>query len=65
MKEITFIFEFNNDIIIFSDNNICQINNLTNSFIYRNIEFTLESDVEKDLQHTFKQRFVNITNYDD
>ncbi|MEG1806884.1 MAG: hypothetical protein RR265_01925 [Cetobacterium sp.] len=65
MKEITFIFEFNNDIVIFSDNNICRVNNLTNSFVYRNIEFTLESDVEKDLQHTFNQRFVNITNYED
>lgn len=65
MKEITFIFEFDNDIVIFSDDNICKINNLTNIFTYRNIEFTLESDVEKDLQHTFNQRFVNITNYDD
>lgn len=65
MKEINFIFDFVNNFVIFNDGTICEINNLTNSFIYRNVEFTLEADVEKDLQHTFNQRFVNITNYDD
>ncbi len=65
MNELTFLFDFVNNFIIFSDDTICKINNLTNSFIYRNIEFTLESDIEKDLQHTFNQRFVNVTNYED
>lgn len=65
MNETLFYFDFNKNIVNFNDGTICEINNLTNSFIYRNIEFTLESDVEKDLQHTFNQRFVNITNYDD
>ncbi|MGL5596249.1 MAG: hypothetical protein ACRDDH_20135 [Cetobacterium sp.] len=65
MNEILFYFDFNKNIVSFNDRTICKINNLTNSFIYRNIEFTLESDVEKDLQNAFNQRFVNITNYDD
>lgn len=65
MAEILFSFDFDNNLVIFNDGTTCQINNLANSFIYRNIEFTLEADVEKDLQHTFNQRFVNITNYDD
>lgn len=64
MNEILFYFDFNKNIVNFNDGTICKINNSTNSFLYRNIEFTLESDVEKDLQHTFNQRFVNITNYD-
>ncbi|MGL6184670.1 MAG: hypothetical protein ACRC1T_04755 [Clostridium chrysemydis] len=64
MAEILFSFDFDNNLVIFNDGTTCQINNSTNNFLYRNIEFTLESDVEKDLQHTFNQRFVNITNYD-
>lgn len=65
MNEILFYFDFNKNIVNFNNDTICKINNLTNSFMYRNIEFILESDVEKDLQHTFNQRFVNITNYGD
>ncbi len=65
MNEILFYFDFNKSIVNFNNDTICKINNLTNSFMYRNIEFILESDVEKDLQHTFNQRFVNITNYGD
>ena len=65
MNEILFYFDFNKSIVNFNNDTICKINNLTNSIMYRNIEFILESDVEKDLQHTFNQRFVNITNYGD
>ena len=65
MTEILFSFDFDNNLVIFNDGTTCQINYLANNFIYRNIEFTLESDIEKDLQHTFNQRFVNITNYGD
>lgn len=65
MIEILFNFDFEKNLVIFNDGTNSKINNLTNSFIYRNLEFTLESDVEKDLEHTFNQRFVNITNYED
>lgn len=49
MKEIEFYFDWDNHKVIFNDGNICNINEEKNSFIYNNIEFTLESDVEKDL----------------
>ncbi|MGL5982365.1 MAG: hypothetical protein ACRCZR_03470 [Cetobacterium sp.] len=62
MKEIEFYFDFENGKVIFSDGNKVDINFEKESFIYKNIEFILESDVEKDLCNTFNLRYVNIKN---
>lgn len=61
MEEIKFYFDFDNYKIIFDDGNICDIDSEKDSFVYKEIEFTLESDVEKDLCHKFNERYVNIT----
>lgn len=61
MKEIEFYFDWDNHKVIFNDGNICDINEEKNSFIYNNIEFTLESDVEKDLSYIFNKKYINIT----
>lgn len=63
MKEIEFYFDWNNHKVIFNDGIICDINEEKNTFLYKNIEFTLEADVEKDLSHTFNIRYVNLTEY--
>lgn len=63
MKEIEFYFDWNNHKVIFNDGTICDINEEKNSFLYKNIEFTLEADVEKDLSNTFNIRYVNLTEY--
>ncbi|WP_432205657.1 hypothetical protein ACQ9ZF_12365 (plasmid) [Cetobacterium somerae] len=63
MKEIEFYFDWDNHKVIFNDGTICDINEEKNSFIYRNTEFTLEADVEKDLSNTFNIRYVNLTEY--
>ena len=60
MKEIKFYFDFDNYKVIFDDGNICDIDSEKDSFMYKEIEFTLESDVEKDLCHKFNKRYVNI-----
>lgn len=59
MKEIEFYFDWDNHKVIFDNGIICNINEEKNSFIYDNVEFTLESDVEKDLCNFFKIRFTN------
>lgn len=61
MKEIEFYFDWDNHKVIFNDGTICYIIEEKNSFIYNNVEFTLESDVEKDLCHLFKVKYINIT----
>lgn len=63
MKEIEFYFDWDNHKVIFNDGIICDINEEKNSFLYKNIEFSLEADVEKDLSHTFNIRYVNLTEY--
>ena len=63
MKEIEFYFDWDNHKVIFNDGTICSINEEKNSFVYNNIEFTLESDVEKDLYYIFSKRYVNLTDY--
>lgn len=63
MKEIEFYFDWDNHKVIFNDGIICDINEEKNSFIYKNIGFTLEADVEKDLSHTFNIRYINLTEY--
>lgn len=63
MKEIEFYFDWNNHKVIFNDGIICDINEEKNSFLYKNIEFSLEADVEKDLSNTFNIRYVNLTEY--
>lgn len=63
MKEIEFYFDWDNYKVIFNDGSICDINEGKNTFLYKNIEFTLEADVEKDLSHTFNIRYVNLTEY--
>lgn len=63
MKEIEFYFDWDNNKVIFNDGIVCDVNEEKNSFVYRNIEFTLESDVEKDLCNTFNEKYVNITEY--
>lgn len=59
MKEIGFYFDWDNHKVIFDNGIICNINEEKNSFIYDNVEFTLESDVEKDLCNLFKIRYTN------
>ncbi|MGL4652450.1 hypothetical protein [Cetobacterium sp.] len=59
MKEIKFYFDFANYKVIFDDGNICEIDTEKESFVYKGMEFTLESDVEKDLCYKFNQRYVN------
>lgn len=61
MKEIKFYFDFENSKVIFDDGNICNIDSEKNSFVYKGIEFTLESDVEKDLCYKFNLRYADIT----
>ncbi|MEG0236275.1 MAG: hypothetical protein RR523_14280 [Cetobacterium sp.] len=61
MKEIEFYFDWNNHKVIFSNGIICDIDEDKNFFVYKNMEFTLESDVEKDLCYAFNVRYVNIT----
>ena len=63
MIEIEFYFDWDNHKVIFNDGIICDINEEKNSFLYKNIEFSLEADVEKDLSHTFNIRYVNLTEY--
>lgn len=63
MKEIGFYFDWDNHKVIFDNGIICNINEEKNSFIYDNVEFTLESDVEKDLCNEFNTRYINITKY--
>lgn len=63
MKEIEFYFDWDNHKVIFNDGIICDINEEKNTFLYKNIEFTLEADIEKDLSHTFNIRYVNLTEY--
>ena len=63
MKEIEFYFDWDNHKVIFNDGTICNINEEKNSFIYRNIEFILEADVEKDLCNTFNEFYINKTKY--
>lgn len=63
MKEIEFYFDWNNHRVVFSNGVTCGINEEKNFFIYNNIKFTLESDVEKDLCNRFNARYVNITAY--
>lgn len=62
MKEIEFYFDWDNHKVIFNNGIICEINEEKNSFIYNDIEFTLESDIEKDLSYIFNKKFINITN---
>lgn len=59
MKEIKFYFE--NSKVIFDDGNICDIDSEKDSFVYKGVEFALESDVEKDLCYKFNERYVDIT----
>lgn len=63
MKEIEFYFDWNNHKVIFNNGITCKINEEKNSFKYRDTEFTLESDIEKDLCNTFNEKYVNITEY--
>lgn len=60
MEEIEFYFDWDNHKVIFNDGTICGINEEKNLFIYNNVEFILESDVEKDLCHYFNKRFVQV-----
>lgn len=62
MEEIEFYFDWDNHKVIFNNGIICEINEEKNSFIYNDIEFTLESDIEKDLSYIFNKKFINITN---
>ncbi|MGL5780110.1 hypothetical protein [Cetobacterium sp.] len=63
MKEIEFYFDWDNHKVIFNDGTICSINEEKNLFVYKDIEFILESDVEKDLCNIFNERYVNTTEY--
>lgn len=60
MKEIKFYFDFDNYKVIFDDGNICDIDSEKDSFVYKEVEFIMESDVEKDLCYKFNERYVNI-----
>lgn len=61
MQEIKFYFDFENYKVIFDDGIICDIDNEKDSFLYKGVEFILESDVEKDLCYNFNQRYTDIT----
>lgn len=61
MQEIKFYFDFVNNKVIFDDGNICDIDNEKDSFVYKGVEFTMESDVEKDLCYKFNRRYVDIS----
>lgn len=61
MKEIKFYFDFDNYKVIFDDGNICDIDSDRDSFMYKGVEFTLESDVEKDLCYEFNKKYVDIS----
>lgn len=63
MKEVEFYFDWDNHKVIFNDGVICDIDEEKNLFIYKDLEFTLESDVEKDLCTEFDTRYINITKY--
>ncbi|MGL5357422.1 MAG: hypothetical protein ACRDAQ_12935 [Cetobacterium sp.] len=63
MKEIEFYFDFDNAKVIFSDGNVCDIDVEKDSFMYKENEFILESDVEKDLDYKFSHKYINITDY--
>ena len=63
MQEIEFIINFEKNQIEFSNGVVCEINNNTDSFIYEGNIFAMESDIEKDLQNAFGERFVNVTDY--
>ncbi|MGL5903014.1 MAG: hypothetical protein ACRCZO_10045 [Cetobacterium sp.] len=63
MQEIEFYFDWDNNKVIFNDSTICDIDSETESFFYRDKEFFLQSDVEKDLCYTFNIRYVNTTEY--
>lgn len=60
MKEIEFYFDWDKHQVVFNNGVICDINEEKNSFIYNNVEFTLESDVEKDLSFYFNKRFTLV-----
>lgn len=59
MKEIKFYFD--NYKVIFDDGNIYEIDTEKDSFVYKGIEFTLESDVEIDLCYEFNKKYVNVS----
>lgn len=61
MKEIKFYFDFDKYKVIFDDGIVCEIDNDKDSFVYKGVEFTMESDVEKDLCYKFNKRYVNIS----
>lgn len=60
MKDIEFYFDWDNHQVVFNDGVICDIDEEKESFFYKEKEFALESDVEKDLCYTFNIKYVNI-----
>ena len=67
MKEIKFTIDWNLQKIIFQQDNgeleIIDIDVEEGIFVYRNIEFTLEQDIEKALSLEFNQRFVEVDKF--
>ncbi|MGL5124752.1 MAG: hypothetical protein ACRC6U_02035 [Fusobacteriaceae bacterium] len=62
MKEIEFYFDFVNNTVIFSDGIISKIDLINECFYYKEKEFILESDIEKDLCYFFNKRYIHLEN---
>lgn len=58
-KEIKFFIDWDVYKIIINNESYL-INYDTESFIYRSVEFNINSDIEKDLCNTFSEKFINI-----
>lgn len=66
MKNIKFIIEWNLQKVIFlieGNLDIIDIDVETDTFIYRDIKFTLEQDLEKALYKQFNQRFIQVDSF--
>ena len=62
MEEINFYFNWGNNTVVFSDGIICKIDVINECFYYKEKEFILESDVEKDLCYSFYRKYVYLEN---
>ncbi|MGL5982179.1 MAG: hypothetical protein ACRCZR_02535 [Cetobacterium sp.] len=62
MKEINFYFNLINNTVVFSDGIICKIDVTKDCFYYKEKEFILESDVEKDLSYFFNKKYIYLEN---
>ncbi|MGL5458178.1 MAG: hypothetical protein ACRDBY_01025 [Cetobacterium sp.] len=65
-KEIKFILEWNLQKVIFLEDgnlNIIDIDVEEDTFIYRDVEFTIEQDIEKALSRQFCIKFKEVDSF--